>query len=521
MLKNMVLLYDTLERTLAEPQCAHRWHRLITLWRETPEQTARQRVLLHLTSLPGGDPRADVLRFTFLATVTCELRFADAAAAQVLAIQPSDPDRLAAFMAYPWLDALTKLPGRTDFVAALTGARLPEMAVRLARHVTTLLPASLTPRAPQAIERVAIVTPYAGNRFHTPSVMTTNQCTVLARENRRVHVFSCQELLPPEIPLYRGDGGGVLLPPPNLATWENTLPAGVGISFSDSRFSLTPRWRDMLPLVASFDPDVVLLVGLYSPLAAALYTVRPVVGLSVNTVPPIAPTDVWLTANETEAGQPLEPWNSAFPPSQARFHPYRVHHHQGPWRVSRTELELSEEAVVWITTGFRLKNEVSGSWAARMVELLSRYPHAVWLLVGGDGTLPEALLRAPPGRIRALATRDDAVGVLALCDIYVNPPRMGGGFSVAEAMAEGLPALAFASSDGGDKVGELALTEMDAYFSRLADLTENPTLRSEMGQALRARFAERFDLNSSGPNLIAACEQAAANAEKRLTPTAS
>jgi hypothetical protein len=100
-----------------------------------------------------------------------------------------------------------------------------------------------------------------------------------------------------------------------------------------------------------------------------------------------------------------------------------------------------------------------------MLHLMSRYPDVVWLLVGGEGKLPDALQSSPPGRVRALATRDDLPGILRCADIYVNPPRMGGGFSVAEAMAEGLPVTSLSGSDGGDKVGELALPDIDATWS--------------------------------------------------------
>jgi glycosyltransferase involved in cell wall biosynthesis len=177
--------------------------------------------------------------------------------------------------------------------------------------------------------------------------------------------------------------------------------------------------------------------------------------------------------------------------------------------------------VVWITAGFRLEQEVGGPWAARMIEALNRHPGAVWLLVGGKGQMPKALQQSPPGKVRALATRPDMAAVLSVCDIYVNPPRMGGGFSVAEAMAARLPVLAFAGSDGGDKVGEWALPGIDAYMERLAALTENSALRSEMGEALCARFIERFDLEASGPSLISACELAVTRAAGRLKSTAS
>jgi glycosyltransferase involved in cell wall biosynthesis len=365
--------------------------------------------------------------------------------------------------------------------------------------------------------------------------MAVEQAALLVREGCKVHMFSAQELAVPDMKYYRGDGGELTLQPLDMAYWTNILPAGVDIAVSDSRFSITRRWRDMLPVLANFNPDVVLLVGLYSPLAAALHTVCPVVGLSVNSVPPIAPMDVWLSADAPEKMQEASSvWSGAFPsppsPSQPVFHPWRVTHTRAPGRLTRAEFfsslglgqsNNSNNAVIWVTVGFRLQYEVGGEWAARMLELLSRYSNVFWILVGGDASLPPALRHAPTDRVRALPTRSDISDILRVCDIYVNPPRMGGGFSVVEAMAEGLPVTAFAGSDGGDKVGELALCEMDGYMQRLAALTETPALRVEMGQALRQRFVERFDLQSSGPALLAACHKACELAASRLTTSAS
>lgn len=509
----MTLLLDALDRTLREPQCARRWHGLVAAWLESADPVGQRSVLDILDKLSDGDARADILRLTFLARASGESRFENDAAAKVLSVAPSDPDRLAAFMAYRWLSALQNLEGRTDFTAALSAGRVPEMARRLMQEAITTLPPGFAPRVPDEIRRVAVVVPYVGHRFHTPSIMALEQCAVLARAGRQVHVFSAQELTPPDAAQFRGDGRELMLPAFDAQAWRSHLPAGVSMTVADSRFSLAGRWRKLMPMLVGFNPDVVLLVGLYSPLAAALHTVRPVVGISVNTVAPIAPVDVWLTGDPALGAR--DAWETNFPAPLPVFHPWRVRRAGRVSPVTRTTLGLSETAVVWITAGFRLEHEIKGEWAERMLQLMSRHPEVIWLLAGGNGQLPPALQAA--GRVRALATRDDLPGVFRCCDIYVNPPRMGGGFSVAEAMAEGLPVTAFAGSDGGDKVGERALVDMAAYMDDLAALTENSTLRREVGEALRRRFAERFDIEASGPALLAACRQAAALSRTRLT----
>src|SRR4030067_140522 len=126
----MTLLLDALDRTLRAPASAPRWHALMAIWLETPDEATQRSVLNALQTLPDSDARADILRLTFLASQSGECRFESAAAARVLAAQPSDPDRLAAFMAYRWLSALQSLEGRSEFIAALSAGRLPEMARR-------------------------------------------------------------------------------------------------------------------------------------------------------------------------------------------------------------------------------------------------------------------------------------------------------------------------------------------------------------------------------------------------------
>lgn len=511
----MTLLLDALDRTLREPQCTWRWHRLLAIWQKTADSAQRRPVLDLLEGCCDLEACADILRLTFLAGATGESRFDNAAAARVLAAEPGDPDRLAAFMAFHWLSALQNIEVRSDFVAALTAGLVPEMAARLMQEAARTISPALSPRVPETIRRVALVVPYVGHQFHTPSMMAVEQCAVLARQGIQVRIFSAQELMPPDASMYRGDGRGLVLPPLDTRAWANRLPANAGMTISDSRFSLPGRWQNLMPVLTEFDPDVVLLVGLYSPLAAALYPVRPVVGISVNTVAPIAPLDVWLTA-DADADR-KDTWHGVFPPPQAVFHPWRVSRSRKPSELTRAKLGVGETAVVWVTAGFRLEHEIKAEWANRMLQLMALHPQVVWLLVGGEAKLPHALRQAPPGRVRALGTRNDLPAILRCSDVYVNPPRMGGGISVAEAMAEGLPVTALSGSDGGDKLGELALAGMDAYFEQLAALTEDPVRRGEMGQSLRQRFNQRLDVEASGPALLAACRQAATLARDRLT----
>ncbi|MBV8633244.1 MAG: glycosyltransferase [Burkholderiaceae bacterium] len=119
---------------------------------------------------------------------------------------------------------------------------------------------------------------------------------------------------------------------------------------------------------------------------------------------------------------------------------------------------------------------------------------------------PAALATVPEEQLPLQRHRDDIRGVLRTADIYVNPPRVGGGFSVAEAMAEGLPVTALKNSDGGDKIGDAAASDMDAYFADLEALIADAALRKSRGAAMRMSFTQTLDLDNSSDSLRAACE---------------
>jgi glycosyltransferase involved in cell wall biosynthesis len=190
--------------------------------------------------------------------------------------------------------------------------------------------------------------------------------------------------------------------------------------------------------------------------------------------------------------------------------------------VSRAQLGIAEEAILMIVVGFRLKDEMSAAWSRQLAGLMLRRPEMTLMLVGVADENPPGFAALPSQQLRILGPREDIGDLLALSDIYINPPRTGGGFSVAEAMAAGLPVLCLADGDGGDKVGPLAVAGMAEYWARLEAYLDDPQRRRRDGAALRGRFTERLDITRSGPSLLRACHSAIAlfNARRGL-PAAS
>ncbi len=107
-----------------------------------------------------------------------------------------------------------------------------------------------------------------------------------------------------------------------------------------------------------------------------------------------------------------------------------------------------------------------------------------------------------------LGHQENLDGLLQRCDIYLNPPRIGGGFSVIQAMAWRLPVVSRDESDGGDKLGSWAMSSDAEYWQRLDRLLDDEDERTRSGQAMRERFNARYNLGLAAPSLLAALDRA-------------
>lgn len=509
---NLLLLGDAIDRVLANPTAGHCWRNLMAVMRAgTRPGTLQETVRILAASVPPRDLPGFYLA-SFLDMATGDSRHVAQAVACLRQIAPRDLDRQIAFLHVGWQRALLQAGDRVTFERRLREGDLPALAALIGDGARERLRDRPFPPprtgAVRRIDKVAIVAPVLTRPQHPPTLMALNQAEVLLGQGVAVRLFSCQEACVPDADALLGTGIDIPVEAVQLAPWCRDTGGGVQIHAADPRFSVLRRYRDMLPAIDAFAPDVVLFVGLHSGLVATLHARYPVLGLGTNSVAPMVPADVWLTAHAGSDGAVARPWNGAFPESQAWHHPYRVWRKPLRGTRSRDGLGIAGGSVVLVSVGNRLEWLIHGEWAARMRTLMCDHPRLVWLLVGGEGAVPPALNGLPRERLRPLAHVPDAWEITAIADVYVHPPMMGGGFAVAEAMSFGVPAVALAESDGGDKVAARAVGGIDAYFERLEALIADADLRRSEGAAMRAHFDTVLDLGHSGPGLVNACARA-------------
>lgn len=509
-------LVPHLARVFAAPESSHRWHSLHQALSENGDNPGYAELMAKLETYCAPNLESRFLHATCLHTITSRPEYLRAAADAAKQIVPMRIERIHALLLHAWSHALTFCPTRDNFSAVFAAIDAPELLALVSRELETYADNQLRRRPIEKLRRVAVLAPDVRSGDHAPTAMAVKQVSLLQGAGIEAELFAMQEQEFAAMPLFLGADKGLKTGSLNTDSWLPLIRGSLKWHLANPQSSLFQRWRWTLAELDAFDPDVVLFVGFHSPLPYLISRRRPQAAISIHTVPPIIPTDVWLAPDPKMTGAWRSPWSEAFPPAFAQSHPFRVIVKPAGRSLSRSELKLPANAILLLSIGDRLTAEISQPWSALMSDFLVRHPTVHWLMVGGVGTLPPALLGGSTERIWLLPHQSDVRSVCRCCDIFVNPRRMGGGFSVAAAMAEGLAIVAYGDSDGGDKLGELASTNDAAYFATLEALVREPQLRQARGAALKRRFFEELDIEHGTSTLVAGCEKAIAGFNQRI-----
>ncbi|KPF88116.1 hypothetical protein IP70_01175 [alpha proteobacterium AAP38] len=160
---------------------------------------------------------------------------------------------------------------------------------------------------------------------------------------------------------------------------------------------------------------------------------------------------------------------------------------------NKAALGLGDDTILTLIIGLRLAREVTPDFAAALDAAVQAEPRLFFLFVGqmdnyADLVAPHPALAA---RSRSQGHETDVMGLMAAADLYINPPRGGGGTSAAYALSRGIPAYSLNSGDVGVVVGPaFHLSSYADFAPATTRYTDDPDLRGQLQEKAKARFAE-------------------------------
>ena len=175
--------------------------------------------------------------------------------------------------------------------------------------------------------------------------------------------------------------------------------------------------------------------------------------------------------------------------------------------LTRDELQLPEDKFLLAVIGLRLDADVSPAFLTSMEKLFADNIHLVF---AGYYEKYEELCEKNTSfkeHTSFIGYQNDVLALMEICDLYVNPPRVGGGYSIAEAFSKGIPGVTMNYGDVAATAGrDFIVNTLEEMNERILRFKNDKEYYQEMAQKALERCKLLFDGVASMKQILETAE---------------
>lgn len=163
---------------------------------------------------------------------------------------------------------------------------------------------------------------------------------------------------------------------------------------------------------------------------------------------------------------------------------------------SKTDFDLPEDSFLLCVVGNRLKDEMSREFIRMIQQLLSENEKICLFVIGvcPDNIFPNVSKK----QVRFLGFRADLIDVLKVTDLFVNPPRKGGGGGAARALAMDVPIVTLPGCDVANVVSEdFFVQDLNLMKQRIEKYAADEEYYQRHQEKARELYQERIKNNNA------------------------
>jgi glycosyltransferase involved in cell wall biosynthesis len=170
---------------------------------------------------------------------------------------------------------------------------------------------------------------------------------------------------------------------------------------------------------------------------------------------------------------------------------------------TRKDFHIPENCFLLVTIGIRLDSEITDDF----VESIQKtFPWGTHIVFAGEFSRYEDYCSRYP-EFRAHSTFigycNDILALMEICDLYINPRRLGGGFSVIEAFHEGKPGISIRYGDVATAAGEdFCVGDYHEMEQQIKRYMADEAFYNEMSEKARLREKVVTDSVTAMKNMI-------------------
>ncbi len=176
--------------------------------------------------------------------------------------------------------------------------------------------------------------------------------------------------------------------------------------------------------------------------------------------------------------------------------------------LTKEELHLPEDKFLIGIIGIRLDAEVQPDF---LNMLLSCVDLGIHLVFAGKFDTYDRLCETVDGlkeHSSFVGYQKDILALWDLLDLYINPPRVGGGFSVAEAFCKRKPGISMNWGDVAASAGpDFCVDSLEEYPALIRRYVTDPAFYNEMGEKALERSKRLFDSKGEMEKILTEAEK--------------
>ena len=341
---------------------------------------------------------------------------------------------------------------------------------------------------------------------HPPTHSTLERCYTLGkRMNKQVFLINTREVLTRlgEIPFYKCTYA-------NLLKECNSIDRLEYKGYSFDFFQPEMEMPDMnmlqviLMMIRELKPWFVMGMGDYSITADLCSNIVPEAALSFGfSTLPATQGQMSILGRQLFGGELEHYVAKGFREDQIIESTFTFELQTQKKHFTRKDLNIPEDKFALVTIGTRLHDDVSDEFIERVLDTVPWGTHLV--LVGHMNTYEKMCEKHVGLREHStfLGYQDDVLAVLENCNLYVNPRRIGGGFSIVEGFNMSIPGVTIAYGDIAVAAGkDFWVKDYDEMFAAVKRYMDDKEFYKSQVEKAHERVNVLLDGKTAMENIV-------------------
>lgn len=173
-----------------------------------------------------------------------------------------------------------------------------------------------------------------------------------------------------------------------------------------------------------------------------------------------------------------------------------IHHKEQGKNYKKSDFEIPEDGFVISIVGTRLDDEMSEDFIQMLCDLEKQIEGLYFLIIGISHKKP--FLPENKDKVKYLGFREDLVDVIKVSDLFVNPPRQGGGGGAVRAFSVDVPVITLPNCDVSNVVGEEFCCEnLEKMKEEIIRYICDAAFYEEQKAKAKEKYAKRLSISNA------------------------